>query len=152
MVIDGRTEFVGGRENEARRIIEEAASSVRTLVSVTTRSPENKGREQFVVSVGNLAGSKGGDTPEVWLAITESRLHSAVTRGENAGEDLHHASVVRVLRKIGVADQNKESSFSGDLAVNMEPTWKRESLRVVVFVQEKKSHQILGAAAARLEP
>jgi len=35
----------------------------------------------------------------VWLAITETGLHSSVTRGENAGEDLHHAAVVRFMRK-----------------------------------------------------
>jgi hypothetical protein len=151
MVIDGRTEFVGGREHQARQAIEEAASRTRTLVQVTARPSEKHGREQFIISVGKLVGGRLEDTPEVWLAITEAGLHSSVTRGENAGEELHHASVVRALRKIGVADQNKETSLSADLSMALDPAWKRQNLRAVVFVQEKKSRQILGAAATRID-
>jgi hypothetical protein len=151
MVIDGRTEFVGGREHQARQAIEEAASRTRTPVLVTARPSEKQGHKQFIVSVGKLVGSKLGDTAEVWLAITEAGLHSSVTRGENAGEELHHASVVRALRKIGVADQNKETSLSADLSMALEPAWKRPNVRAVVFVQEKKSRQILGAAATRID-
>jgi hypothetical protein len=150
MVIDGRAEFVGSREHQALQAIEEAAARTKTHVSVTPQRAENEGRQQFAVSVARLTGNTVGDTPEVWLAITEAGLHSAVTRGENAGEDLHHASVVHVMRKMGVADQNKESSFSGDLSVTFERTWKRQNLHAVVFVQEKKSRQILGAAATRI--
>jgi hypothetical protein len=149
MVIDGRTEFVGGREHQTRQAIEEATSRVRTPVSVTARRGEKEGWEQFTVSVGKLAGNKLGDTPEVWLAITEAGLHSSVTRGENAGEELHHASVVRALRKIGVADQNKETSLSADLS--LAPAWKPQNLRAVVFIQEKKSRQILGASATHID-
>lgn len=150
MVIDGRTEFVGSREQQARQVIEKAAAHAKARILITPRQTRDEGGEQFTVSVGKLAGSKVGDTPEVWLAITEAGLHSAVSRGENAGEDLHHASVLRVLRKMGLADQNKDVSFSGDLGIALERTWKRQDLRAVVFVQEKKSRQILGAAAARI--
>jgi hypothetical protein len=150
MVIDGRAEFVGSREPQALQVVEEAAARTKTHVSITPQRAENEGRQQFAVSVARLTGNTVGDTPEVWLAITEAGLHSAVTRGENAGEDLHHASVVRAMRKMGVADKNQESSFSGDLSVTLERTWKRQNLRAVAFVQEKKSRQILGAAATRI--
>jgi hypothetical protein len=82
----------------------------------------------------------------VWLAITETGLHSAVTRCENAGEDLHHAAIVRFLRKIGEAKGDHEPSFAGDATVPLKKAWKHENLRAVVFVQEKKSRRILGAA------
>jgi len=54
----------------------------------------------------------------VWLVVTETGLHSAVTRGENAGEDLHHAAVVRSMRKIGEAKADGETSFTGDASVS----------------------------------
>jgi hypothetical protein len=87
------------------------------------------------------------DTAEVWLAITETGLHSAVKRGENAGEDLHHAAVVRSIQKVGEAKAGGQTSFSGDATVTLRAPWKRENLHAVVFVQEKKSRRILGAAA-----
>jgi hypothetical protein len=151
MVINGQSELVGSREQQARQAIEETASRARADVSLAARQSENKGRAQFTVSVGRLVGNKAGDAPEIWLAITEARLHSSVTRGENAGEDLHHASVVRALHKMGVADPSKEISFSGDLSVPLDSAWTRQNLRAVAFVQEKKSRQILGAAAVRVE-
>jgi hypothetical protein len=151
MVIDGQTEFVGSHEDQARQAVEGAAARAMVDVLLTPRPSEKKGRAQFTVSVGKLAGNKAGDAPEVWLAITEAGLHSNVTRGENAGEDLHHASIVRVLRKMGVADPGKETSFSGDLSVPLDSAWNPQNLRAVAFVQEKRSRQILGAAAARIE-
>jgi hypothetical protein len=151
MVINGQTELVGSREQQARRAIETAAAGMRADVSLTARLPEQKGPAEFAVSIGRLAGNKGGDAPEVWLAITEAGLHSNVTRGENAGEDLHHASVVRVLRKMGVADPGKEISFSSALRLSLDPAWNLRNLHAVAFVQDQRSRQILGAAAARID-
>jgi hypothetical protein len=151
MVINGQAELVGSREQQARQAIEGAAAGMRADVSLTPGPLGKKGHAQFIVSVGTLTASKGGDAPEVWLAITEAGLHSNVTRGENAGEDLHHASVVRVLRKMGVADPGKEISFSSSLSLPLDPAWNRRNLHAVVFVQEKSSRRIVGAAAARIE-
>jgi hypothetical protein len=151
MVINGQAEFVGSREQQARQAIEGAASRARADVSLTPGPSGKKGHAQFIVSVGKLTRSKGGDAPEVWLAITEAGLHSNVTRGENAGEDLHHASVVRVLRKMGVADPGKEISFSSSLSLPLDPAWNPRNLHAVAFVQEKSSRRIVGATAARIE-
>jgi hypothetical protein len=151
MVINGQTEFVGSREQQARQAVEQAAAGMRADVSLTARLREEKGPAEFAVSVGKLAGSQAGDAPEVWLAITEAGLHSNVTRGENAGEDLHHASVLRVLRKMGVADPGKEISFSSGLRLRLDPAWNLRNLHAVAFVQDKRSRQILGAAAAQIE-
>jgi len=102
------------------------------------------------VKIGKIEGGTKSDAEEVWLAITETGLHSAVTRGENAGEDLHHAAVVRSMRKIGEAKANGDTSFVGDASVSLQKEWKRENLRAVVFVQEKKSRRILGSAEIRI--
>jgi hypothetical protein len=86
------------------------------------------------------------------MAITEAALHSAVTAGENAGHDLHHAPVVRWLHKAGTSDPSSAPSFAGESDLKLDAAWKRNNLRVVAFVQEKRSHHILGAALARFEP
>jgi hypothetical protein len=152
MVVDGRVEFVGSREWEAKRAIEEQARKTKASVSVTPGNSSD-GKERFNIHVGKLPDPVAADTSEVWLAITETGLHSEVTRGENAGEDLHHAAVVRTLRKIGVANaKDPETSFAGEAAVAFDRNWKRDNLRAVVFVQEKNSRQIVGAAETKVTP
>jgi len=152
MVVDGRTEFIGSREAEAKRVIKELAGKAKTEVSVAP-AKSNNDNQRFVVRVGKLVGENADDTSEVWLAITETGLHSVVTRGENAGEDLHHAAVVRTLRKLGVANaKDPETSFTGEANVSFAQGWKRDNLRAVVFVQEKKNRRIVGAAETKLTP
>src|SRR6266478_5595666 len=75
-----------------------------------------------------------------------------VTLGENGGEDLHHAAVVRFMRKIGEANADGDISFDGDASVPLQREWKRENLRAVLLVQDKKSRRILGAAEIRIAP
>jgi hypothetical protein len=152
MVVDGRTEFVGSREWEARKEIEEVAGKAKAEVHIT---PAETGadRAEFNVHVGKLAGVSRDDVAEVWLAITETGLHNAVTRGENAGEDLHHAAVVRTLMRIGVANaKDSETAFAGEASVSFDRNWKRDNLRAVVFVQGKKTREIFGAAEVKVTP
>jgi hypothetical protein len=152
MVVDGTAEFVGSRAQQAREAIREAASKTKIPVTLTHGSADGTGKENFSAKVGKLEGTTRGDVAELWLAITETGLHSAVTRGENAGEDLHHAAVVRSMRKIGEARAEGETSFAGEATVPLQKEWKRENLRAVLFVQEKQSRRILGAAEIRLAP
>jgi len=152
LVVNGRTGFVGSREREARRAVSEATSQPQTEVMVTPAKSEKHDHAVFNVSVAKLQGAQGGDTAEVWLAVTETALHSAVTRGENAGEDLHHAAVVRWLHKVGAADSIAAPAFTGQQEAKLDAGWKRPNLRVVAFVQEKRSRHILGAASAHIEP
>jgi hypothetical protein len=150
MVVDGTAEFVGSRTQQARQAIREAARKAKIPVTLAQGNSDGNGKGSLSAKVGKLEGITKGDTAEVWLAITEAGLHSAVTRGENAGEDLHHAAVVRSMRKIGEAKAEGETSFAGDASVPIQKEWKRENLRAVVFVQEKKSRRILGAAEIRI--
>lgn len=150
MVVDGQNEFVGSREGQARGAIEQAGSRKKTEVTVTPEEHEADGTRTFHIKVGASQNSLGGDAPEVWMAITETGLHSEVKGGENAGEDLHHAAIVRKMSKIGLAKDSGETSFSSEERVKVDRGWKRENTRVVVFVQEKKSKRILGAGSAPL--
>jgi len=51
--------------------------------------------------------------------------------------------------KIGEAKADGDISFAGDASVPLQREWKRENLRAVLFVQDKKSRRILGAAEIR---
>jgi hypothetical protein len=154
MVVDGQSEFIGSRTGQARNVIQQAGSKKKTEVTLTAAERGNvdaggKG-DKFFLSVGTIPNLSNGDTPEIWMAITETGLHSNVRGGENSGKDLRHASVVRKMRKIGVANLSGSTSYSGEERVKLERDWKPENTRVVIFVQEKKSKKILGAASAKL--
>lgn len=146
MIVDGQTQMVGGREREVREAIEHAASQPQTDVTVSPGDSSGATRD-FKVRIGKLVGNTDKDSAEVWLAITESGLASSVRAGENAGKDLSHASVLRSLHKIGVARGNGDTSFDSSTKVKFKAEWKRQNLQAVVFVQDKKSLRILGAAS-----
>ena len=151
MVVDGTSEFSGGRAQQALTTIAEAAARAKTVVSLSEGTSRKPGTENFSVQVGKLSSAKGG-AADVWLAITETGLHSSVTRGENAGHELRHAAIVRSLRKIGEAKPDRDTGFSGEATIPIRSDWKRENLKAVLFVQEKKSLRILGAAEIQLRP
>jgi hypothetical protein len=151
MVVDGDMQFVGNNEGDVSREIENAARRVEADVAIGSGTAVAKGERQFTVSVGALGENAKRDVAEVWLAVTEDGLQSSVSRGENSGHVLHHAATLRSLHKIGVADpKTPAASFTGDPRVKFDSHWNQDNLRVVVFVQEKKSREILGAASLKV--
>ena len=152
LVVNGRSGFVGSREGYAYRAIASAMAQPRTRMSLALLKSERRDQAHLKVEVDKLQGAEPGDVAEVWLAITENALHSAVLGGENSGHDLHHAAVLRWLHKAGTANGNAAATFTGDAELKLDSAWKRTNLRVVAFVQEKRSRHILGAASARVEP
>ena len=155
MVVNGSTEFVGSRIRQGGEAIESAARQTTTALSVSARSMPSKRAAEVTVKVLNLEGSRQNDQPEVWLAVTETGLHTAVQGGENSGEDLHHAAVVRKLQRLGSAAPRSgaaagEMPVFSSVKVSLDSGWKRENLRIVAFVQERHSLRIIGAAQTAL--
>lgn len=152
LVVDGRSQFVGNNPQQAETEIDKAAHEVTTDVSITRSNADAKNSKQFSVTIGKIAGNLDGDTAEVWLAVTEDGLHSSVSLGENAGHVLHHVATLRSLQKIGVADAAAASaSFNGTPMVKINSHWNPDNVHVVVFVQKKKSREILGAASTGMK-
>ncbi len=148
MVVDGQSQLVGSNAQQATQAIEAAGHLPTTAIDIVPEAATANGTEKISVKIGSLQGNTQGDTVEVWLAVTESGLHTPVGRGENAGRDWHHGSIVRTFYKIGVANEStSRTSFAQDSTVKIDHKWKRENLRIVVFLQEKKSMRILGAGS-----
>src|SRR5580704_15492770 len=79
MVVDGQIGLVGNREDSARAAIEKSAAQPKAHVSLSVTPSAKAGGEQMVVAVTQLSGTRQADKPEVWLAISESGLHSVVS-------------------------------------------------------------------------
>ncbi len=151
MVVDGESQFVGSSARDAALAIQKVESLAKTGVEITARAPDPKGSQNFAVSVKKLAGETPGDVAEVWLAVTEDGLRSSVNRGENAGNVLMHVATLRSLHKIGVATASGAPvAFTGEPRVKLDSHWNHQNLAVVVFVQERKSRKIIGAASTRI--
>lgn len=151
MIVDGQAEFVGSQSARARSAIASAANKPKAAVRVElARSTDAAGaRIPLSIRIENLPNTTSNDTAEVLLALTESGLASRVSRGENAGRRLGHTAVVRKLDVIGTVDPGK-SSFNTEAVVQIKDQWNRSHVRAVVFVQERKSRRVLGAAALGL--
>jgi hypothetical protein len=139
MVVDGAQEFVGNDAARARQAITQAALRP----------------SQAEVQISSVAGDKllvrikaeESVSGEVVLALTEDNLASKVHAGENDGRELHHAAVVRELQPLG---RLRNGGFEAGAPLKIQKDWKRQDLRVVVFVQEPQSGRIEGAAAMPL--
>lgn len=138
MVINGRAEFVGNDSSRAASAIRDAAKP-RSAPALIALRPAGTAIE---VSVNNA----GRNHFDVFLAITESDLSTQVGAGENNGRTLRHTAVVRQLRKIG---KTSSGQFTGRSDVTVDPSWRRENLRVIVFLQDPDTLEIPAAAQAR---
>jgi hypothetical protein len=73
----------------------------------------------------------------LYLALTESRIVSAVKAGENRGATLTHDHVVRELK---VAQRPGATERFA-----IKPGWKRENLALVAFLQDPENGEVLQA-------
>jgi hypothetical protein len=152
MIVDGRTEILGSDQNAAQRAIEKAIAAPKTSLELSWvgATMTMGGPKLLRVRAGKLSGvdgASGGQNAEVFLVITESHLHSDVRRGENAGRGLEHDGVVRKFTSLGKASGSGEFSFDAQSSVKLSPDWKRENIRVVVFVQDVRSRRIYAATS-----
>jgi hypothetical protein len=150
MVVDGQSQFVGNNPSDAQTAIREAIHRPKTQISISGAATEKGDVQRFEIRVGNLAAAATPEPADVWLAVTEDGLESAVKAGENAGKDLHHVATLRTLHKVGTAQAKDSSPLVLTQQVKLKSSWKKENLHIVVFIQERKSLHILGAASARV--
>ena len=143
MVVDGRAELVGSDASAARRAIDRAAAARHGAVRIASDSSDGR-RVTASVTVDDLPAIGRDDRADILVAITEDHLTSDVKRGENRGRIMNHAAVVRRLMTIGDAS-SPASSARAELM--LEPDWQRDRLKIVAFVQERRSRTILASAA-----
>jgi len=149
MIVDGQFEFVGSRSGEARQTIQKAANLAKLEVGVSP-VPGSSGEKPAVeVQISNPGAIKLHGAAELWVAITETSLQTDVKAGENSGETLKHAAVVRSLRKVDTLED--PSGYKQRIDVSIDTKWKKENLGIVVFLSEKNSHKIIGAGTTTFQ-
>ena len=134
MVIDGQEQFVGNDAVDVRTRIAAAAKKAKPAQVQLTW----EGKGKLRVSVHSTDAGKAS----VLLAVTEDGLSTQVQKGENGGQTLHHAAVVRQLHEIG---QVKSGAFEKTVDVSRQNDWNAGNLKVAVLVQDAGSKKIDGA-------
>jgi len=147
LVVNGSRELVGGAAREARQNIVEASKMPSADVQLSATGASSKNVD-VSINISNVPPE--AKSAELWLAITERNLSSHVLGGENEGRHLVHAAVLRKLTRVKSKQSNVSNSAALNATVSLDPTWKRENLRFVVFLQEPKTLHIFGVAASSL--
>ena len=145
VLVNGRAQFVGGDAGTATREVSKAAA-MPPLYSFQLQASQ-----KLSIAVKRLADAPSKSS-DIFLAITEDGLASKVMRGENGGKTLRHAPVVRKLQKIGILDKRSAAIAEFTAPLELATTWKPGHLHAIVFVQERDSHHITGAAQIDLPP
>jgi hypothetical protein len=145
LVVNGSRELVGSSAREARQNILEVSKMLGAdlKLSILATSSETV---DFSINISNVPPE--ARSAEMWLAVVERNLSSHVLGGENEGRHLAHAAILRKLARAKPKQPNVADSAALHATISLDPTWKRENLRFVVFLQEPKTLQIFGAAAS----
>jgi len=149
LILDGVKVLEPKNGRDVQESLEREAKEEKTEIAIFAKGSDNDGSEKFEVRVGSLRGAGNPEKADVWIAVTEQGLSSDVKAGENKGKTLEHAGVVRSLQKIGTAAAKNSAPFVLNPEIKLKSNWKKENLRVVAFVQDKKSWHILGAATTK---
>ncbi len=146
IVIDGQQETVGGNAVAIRSAVAEAARNQK--VALTLADTVRQGNQiKFHLTSADLPAAQGPVT--VWVALAENRVRSNVAGGENGGRSLSHVAVVRALASVGTVKGG--SSFSKDVTIPMPSGLGSNGFRIVAFLQNERSHKILGATYEKIE-
>jgi hypothetical protein len=128
-VIDGRFATVGSNRVNVLKAITTAAESPKPELALNV----SRQGDTLVIHAGCSAAG------ETWIAVTQDKAVSHVEHGENGGRTLQHVGVVRSLTR----------ASNGDARVALNKNWDSD-LRVVAFVQDRRTGRILQAAQKQL--
>ncbi|MCY4078005.1 MAG: DUF1223 domain-containing protein [Acidobacteria bacterium] len=149
VVVDGQAGLVGSRGVEVRAAILEARDRPKVPVRVGVDSHPRSRVVEVTAEVGPDRLAAAAEAIGAWLAITESGLETDVRAGENRFRRLHHTGVVRHLERLDtLTAQAAAAGRSVRARLRLDAAWTRERLHAVVFLQERESLRIVGAARA----
>jgi hypothetical protein len=139
LVIDGQADFIGSDERAIRAGILRAETHPKSAIVVRAQrtGPDMK----VSLEVGDRMRPA-----DLYLALANDPEQSHVTRGENSGRTLRHVAVVRSLVRVGALPAHR--AFAKELTLPLKNE-NPQPWRVVAFLQDPGSRQILGAAEAR---
>lgn len=146
LVVAGHIDAAGNDADAVRHALLKAAKDPRATLSVSA-SRVDAGKAAVKVVVKDTPAQAASGTLEVVVAIVEDGLVTEVPRGENARKRLRHDAVARVLGPIGSLAPAATSGVF-DRQVDLAGAGATRPLRVVAFLQDRKTLAVMGVASA----
>ena len=145
LVVDGRFGFVGSDDAAAMAAIRKAIQEPKIPLTISGISHIEGHVSMRIESAGdqNLKTARG----QLFVVLAEERSESQVSRGENAGRELRHVAVARVLKSAGTINLHVPSAT--EVALPLQPEWGANGLRVVAFIQDPASGHVVGVTAQK---
>ena len=125
---------------KAHKAITEAAKIQKATIEIAPAADKYKIKISDIPAHGNAT---------VFLVITEDNLPSSFKNGEKLGNKPEHISVVRELKSLGFLTA-EQKNLEIESVLQLQPNWKKENMKLIVFVQENGSRKILGVGRITL--
>jgi len=140
MIVDGQTEFIGNNIWKAQKAIADQTKIQKATIEI------NEAGDKFKVKISDVPTHQ---VSTIFLAITEDNLPSSRKFGGAADRKAEHISVVRELKSLGMLTA-EQLNLELETVLQIQPVWKKENLKLVVFVQENASRKMLGVGRKNL--
>lgn len=141
MIVDGARQFVGSNFAEANKAIGESAKLPKAKIELSDSENNLK------VKISDIPAHENATA---FLAVAEDNLSTNISGGENSGRTLEHTSVARELRPLGRI-LSADNEFETETILQLQSGWKKENLKLVVFLQENQSRKVLGVGRISLD-
>jgi hypothetical protein len=141
VVVDGTAQLVGSDERGVRQAVAKAATVAKEELSIGDAQWDAGGSIHFTVQ-----GKSNGEAKTTLVAaLAEDTAQSQVSRGENAGRNLRHVAIVRVMQEMGGgAEDGRTLTLAAPSASHGGP------IRLVVFRVDRKTAHVVAIAERTL--
>jgi len=139
LVVNGTDEFVGSN----KKLLEESITKFSTstnFISFKTIQFTLNGKKVNVKSslIGKIGNSK------IYAVLIAKHTENSIPRGENAGKKLEGNNVVREMIEL-------KNSNDLNFSLNIPEDLNTDNAAMVLFAQDNKTHQIIGAELVYLK-
>lgn len=146
MMVDG-VESVNGRDPAAQQdaVRRALAKTPQTSLHATLRLDSDRRSGKVAIKVAARSAKVEGKELLVCAVVRDDRVETRVESGENKGKTLTNRFPAR-LTKFDFIRLSGKAEASLEFPLKLDPSWKAETLAVVVFVQDKKTGEVHQAA------
>jgi len=149
LVIDGETHMPGSRTRASRAAIEDKVRKVQPTADLATETTTDGVR--ISAPAREIPSSRSHAT--VWLVQYDRRKQVEITRGENAGENITYANVVREITPLDNWDMSKPLTL--DVARDMLLKGAHDGCAIIIQASGDGSSPVYGVgrviAATRID-
>jgi hypothetical protein len=139
MIVDGQMQFAGTDLAKTQKAVIQSAKNEKGKVELAIAREAN-GDIKLQTKISDLPKH---ELSTVFFAVAEDNLAPKSNRVDNSGAKRSFTSVVRELKSLGFLTA-EQKDLQSETVFQLQPNWKAENLKLIVFVQENGSRKVSG--------